>query len=391
MFHLALLTLVVLQEPTPTPTPAPTIRGRVVAEATALPIVGASVIAGGYLRNVLPAETGADGEFTLLTRARCKESNATENLGTDFFRVSAPGFVELRVDPCSNAPWAGPIPLRKSASVRGRLTEEKFDRAIVITARAVDLTWPPQSGLHGEEVMWRAEVDASGAFEFPTLPSQIELTLAWTRTSDSNREKHTLPVVLRPEERRDVVLPATAPLDSAPVAARPPEDPWFKLLLSAIGSDGRVSEFPWFEVLGESRLIPHRVGGGRAHVHHSRACNHLEVRADVTRLICRDVDGWVGACGLRQSKSESVRIGSAVLTPGTVLRLDATGLTEDARISIDVGEAHFVDRELLAGVVRYEVVPCGAVHISVASSSGRAWETSLDASSRRIHHVVLTR
>lgn len=389
VIHIALLTLLALQEPAPAP--APTLRGRVVAEATALPIAGATVLADGFAQHVPPAETDAAGDFTLLTGARCIESNAISNRGADFLRVSAPGFTELRVDPCSEAPWAAPIPLRKSASLRGRFAEGRFDR-VLVSARAIDLTWPPQSGLYGEDGGWHAQVDTAGTFEFGALPAQIVLTVAWDGFVDGQRTRHTLPLVLQPGEARDIVLSAPLPDQKSPSTANSAQGAWIPVQLSAVNLGGGSRPMPWFEVIGESRPIRHRVGGGRWHVHGFRACNCLELRTDATRVIARDIEGWVGACDLAFSADGTTARARVVLSRGTLLRLDASGSSEDVRASISVAGVRFVERELLAGVVHYEVVPRGAVLVRVRAVSGAEWETPVDASSsERVHSVLLSR
>lgn len=337
---------------------------RVVAEGTREPVVGATILPSGAGIDRTPITSSAQGEFVLVDPPRRSESNATSNRGIDYLRITAPGFGAALVDPCSNAPWASPIRLRAGATLSGTLEGASEGDIVTASVAGDELCWPPRSGLYCLDERWRAVMTEGGRFELKDLPAQVPIEIGITSAGFAPGTVVTNRIVLRPGELRRLELDS-ASLSHTPPTSESTKGDWITLNGIAHDAEGTLRELPWFEYLGNSRRIRHRVGGGRAHVHHWRACNCLELEPGTSTLVARDVDGWVGMQVITVENGESGMRRPVRVEPGALLRLDASSLTSPARMRLSSGRLEFARRDLVPGVLRYEVVPVGTLLITL--------------------------
>lgn len=257
---------------------------------------------------------------------------------------------------------------------------------ITVIAPASELYWPPRSGLTCVNQRWTTQTDAEGHFLIADLPAQVPLSVR--RDAGSTAEGVTLTseeLVLSPGEQHEVVLDAHLEAGSKPREASTVEggEHWVSVDTSSFAS------LTWFEFLNGARLIQHRVGGGRWHVHQNRACNHLEIRPGRSTLIGRDASGRIGVELMEVTSSESAIRPRVKLAAGGLLRIDGSRLNAKASIKFTLSGQEFAVRELLPGAVSYETAPAGSVRMTVAID-GREPETrSIDVAAGAVVDLAL--
>jgi len=137
------------------------------------------------------------------------------------------------------------------------------------------------------------------------------------------------------------------------------------------------------------RFQQHRVGGGRWHVHGSRACNDLEALPGARTLIGFDARGRIGLERLDILATDTRVVPLVTLAPGALLRIAFDGPEERARIALSSRGIEYAARELPRGVVWYELAPTGKVAIRVTSNAAEPRSIELDAHAGRIVRVEL--
>lgn len=366
------------QEP---PTEQPALRGTVVREDASTLVAGAQVEPFRSLRNP-PAITDELGRFVIREAApKCFASNATNTQTydlVDYLVITALGTARTFVDPCSTAPWADPVRLRPVAALRGRFTSSGAGHRICAVAPWQDLCWPPRTGLTRVDARWFADLDGEGRFEFAELPAQVPLSIRFEAGVTAAGLKLVEDLVLQPGEVREIEL--SAPTPSGPEASPGPttqDEPWIPLEITANGR-GTSRGLAAFEILEGGRFMPHKVGGGRWHVHGSRPCNHLEALPGARTLIARDPEGWFGLETIEILPTDPRVVRQIEMSPGALVRIHFDGPEERARISLDHEGVRFVSREVRRGILWYELVPTGKVTASVAAQHSEARTSTLE-------------
>jgi hypothetical protein len=220
------------------------------------------------------------------------------------------------------------------------------------------------------------------------LPAQVPLTI---RLDADTRNFGTLlasDVVLKSGETRDVVLPgSTSKLPEGAVES----EVWIPVDPVGTSAPGMPSALIEFEILNGARWIRHTNVGGRSHVHHVRACPHLEAVPGNHTIIARDANGWIGIGRFDVRASNSRATPSVSLAPGALLRMTFDGPEDHARIALESKGIEFAARELPRGVVWYELVPAGSVTVRIAGDTTEPRTLALEATAGQILPVALDR
>lgn len=382
-----------LAQSAPAPTAElPYIHGRVTDESGEKPVAGATVTPYPAFRSE-GTTTNEQGEFAALGKPSFVKDHRTNNLPYDlvaYFTITAPGHARTLVDPCADAPWAAPIRMRDSATLRGYVENlpSGHGHDIVAIADWKDLCWPPRSGLTRTDQRWIDFVDSQSRFEIQDLPAGVPLSLrfdAGERNGDGSKVVEDF--VLAPREVREIVVNAQVDLPLPHVV--PPTGEWIEVSPSASVPEGTTSNLFTFELLENWRHDFHRNMGGRAHVHGSRACNDLEALPGAHTLIAFDARGHIGLERFDIQARAARVVPHATMAPGALLRIAFDGPEERARITLSSRGIEFRARELPRGAVWYELAPAGKVSIRVTSTVADPRSIEVDARAGQIERIRL--
>lgn len=382
----------------PSATPAlPTISGRVVRESDGTPVVGANVEAWPASQNRDGTTTDDRGEFLRVGKPGFEYATATRREPFDFvsyLTISAPGVARTLVDPCSDAPWAAPIRVRGTATIRGRVENAPKNQVnhVVVIANAKDLCWPPRTGLTETDPRWLGDLDAEGRFEIPDVPAEVPLFFCWNAgTSGSHGVALADDPVLAAGEERE--WNSRAPEGAVPLRTtrtpHPAEDPWIPVDPTAHDSEARTPTLLARDLVDVWRFLRHRNGGGRYHVHGWRACHHLEAMPEMRTLVAFDASGQIGLERFEVRADDSRVLPRATVAPGALLRIAFDGPEERARIALSSRGIEFAARELPRGVVWYELVPAGDVSVRVVAPDSEARTSTVETKAGTIVPLAL--
>lgn len=364
----------------PSATPElPTISGRVVREFDGAIVVGANVEAHPAFRTRAVTTTDERGEFVRVGRPTFVYTTATNLEPYDrvnYLTISGPGIARTLVDPCADAPWATPIRVRRTATIRGCVENAPNGRVthVVVIANSKDMSWPPRTGLTNSNPRWLGDLDAEGRFEIRDVPAEVPLDLQWNAgTSGSHGIDLADDVVLAPDEVREWNFRApdgAVPLRSTG-AADAARGPWIPVAAIARDAENRTPALLACELVDGWRFQRHRNGGGRYHVHGWRACNHLEALPGTRTLVAFDASGRIGLERFEVRADAVIEGVSAEIAPGALLRIEFDGPEERARIALSSRDVEFAVRELPRGVVWYELSIAGPVTIGITSAGSQ--------------------
>lgn len=339
----------------------PRLRGRVVAEGSGAPIAGATISTFGFALNEAATTSAGDGSFDIAGQGRADESGRSWYVGFDYLRIEARGVAPTFVDSHGSAAWEGTIHLRSAIALRGTL--KGAGRGARATARidAKWLSWPPQSGLSCWLPPIEARFDEAGHFEFPPLPTQVPIDLEFDSGGDERRSGALRWLVLQAGDSRALELDfaTLAPIDASTARARS-DEVWTTVSPIALDASGSTRLWSWFECL-EGGRHPFHTGRVSACGHDNRVCNHHEARPGVRTFVARDPAGWIGVQALTIAASDKEAKPTITLAPGALLRIDATALTTSSRVELSANGVVFAVRDVLPGVLRYELAPAGGV------------------------------
>ncbi len=371
----------------------PRIRGRVVRESDGSPVVGALVEAYPAFRVREETRTDERGEFARVGAAEWRHTTATNEKPYDlvqYLTVSGPGIARTLVDPCAEAPWASPIRTRSTAVVRGRIERAPIAQVnhVVVIAPWKDLCWPPRTGLTRVDLRWLCDLDADGRFEIRDVPAEVPLELHWNAgTSGSRGAALVDEFVLAPGEVRELALAAPDPLAPSATDSTDRNGAWTPVLPIAEESAGASPYLVAFEIVAGGRFARHKVGGGRWHMHGSRACNDLEALPGPRTIVAFDARGHFGCTTIDLPADGLTQRPRVPLGPGALLRIAFDGPEERARIALVAKGIEFAARELPRGVVAYELAPAGAVQLRVTSTTAEPRTVEVDARAGELQRV----
>ncbi|MBI5435226.1 MAG: hypothetical protein HZA52_20495 [Planctomycetes bacterium] len=369
----------------------PMIRGRVIRDDDGSNVVNALVEA--YPAFQVQAETRTDdrGSFARIGKPQDTPTNRTNEEPYDlveYMTVSSPGVARTFVDPCADAPWSAPIRVRATATLRGRVLGEPAKRGlrVVVTADWKDLCWPPNTGLTRFGHEWIAALDPDGGFELHQLPAEVPLQVAWSAGGTDANPSTTL-LALAPGESHFLALGSNAGAGADTARTSDPAGPWILVDPFADTERGATPYLPAFEIVEGGRFRQHQNGGGRWHIHDSRACDHLEALAGVHTLVARDASGRFGITTFTVRVDDARLKPSVPLSPGALLRIDFDGPEERARVALVANGIVYAARDLPRGAVWYELAPAGAVELRVTGSSAAPRTVEVEARAGELQRV----
>ncbi len=394
VFAAPLATAIQAQSASEADTSLPWIGGRVTGESGEEPVVCAKVEPYPAFRSKATT-TNEQGEFAALGRPSFSYSTATNPAPYDlvqYFTITAPGHARTIVDPCADGPWAAPIRMRDCATLRGRvdLLPPGPGHHVVVLVSWEDLCWPPRTGLTRTDERWIGDLDADGRFEISDLPAQVPLAIRFDAGTTAGRGAGLADdLVLAPGEVRELAFHAPdSALDSA-ADNKAAEGPWIPVAPSASVPEGATENLIAFELAENWRFLRHRNGGGRWHMHGSRACNDLEALPGVHTLIAFDARGHIGLERFDIQASDVRLVPHATTAPGALLRIAFDGPEERARIVLSSQGIEFRARDLPRGAVWYELAPAGKVTLRVTSTVAEPRSLEAEAHAGCIERVEL--
>jgi|GEM_PF-5335331 len=193
---------------------APSLQGRIVQESDGAPIAGARIDPHPSFKT--PAtDANERGEFALTAKPKNFSSNATNHEPYDsveYLTITATGHARTIVDPCADAPWAAPIRVRTSSTLRGRVDglPPGPGHHVAVLVSWKDLCWPPRTGLTRVDERWIGDLDADGRFEIRDVPAEVPPAIRFDAgTSHGLGAWLTKDLALAPGEARELALDAS--------------------------------------------------------------------------------------------------------------------------------------------------------------------------------------
>jgi hypothetical protein len=274
-------------------------------------------------------------------------------------RIEAALRVTTVVDATSDAPWAGEVRLRATATLVGTVRGAQPGEDISVTCPPDAATWPPATGLARALPRVRARIDAAGRFEIPDVPSQTPLTVWLGAGTETGGLVVGERIVLAAGERR--ALTCARPDAPAPRSGAASEaGPWIPVTPIALDAERR-HRAAWFEIVPGGREGAHPLDGGRWHVHGKYPCDHLEAPPGTRTLVARSLAGWCGARTIQLPGDEPTP--RVTVAPGGLLRIEAGAALPAGELRLRCGDVVLREREVLPGTLTYELVPAGVLRI----------------------------
>jgi len=349
-------------------TQAGVFRVRFVSEETHECLAGVRVLRAQGWTGPLDARSDPTGWVSLARRGQDESSTPIDPrqrqtpLHGDEVVVQAESHAGIVIDSVSTAPWASEVPLRGIGTLTGFVTGARKgeDVSVVIPAQAV--TWPPRTGLERTDPRQRGAIDDEGRYFVVGIPANTPVSVWLGAGTYGGGLLLESDLVLAAGERRERSYDRPPDPEKFGSSA---DERYRGVSASASEADGRPVVDAWFEIVPGGRYRPHRVGGGRWHVHGNRPCDHLEALPGRRVVVARNSAGLIGVASVdipEEGSGPRVRVGVA---PGSLVRIHAAEIHKASWVRLTQGDLVFGVVRLVPGEIRYELIPAGEVSIAL--------------------------